>query len=192
MLKLNLQYFGHLIWRNDSLEKKKTRCWERLKEGGEGDDRGLEGWMASPTQWTWVWVRSGEKIGSEYSLEDLMLKLKLQYFDHPMQRADSLEKTLMLGKIEDKRRKGQQRIRWLDSITDSVDLILSKHWEKSLPSCSPWGCKKLDRLSDWTTSTTIQDEIFKQCNNLFPKPPPALFSDTMLNQTHLTWWVKLH
>ena len=57
MLKLKLQYFGHLMRRADSLEK--TRCWERLRAGGEGDDRGWDGWMASPTQWTWVWVNSG-------------------------------------------------------------------------------------------------------------------------------------
>ena len=65
-------------------------------------------------------------ISPECSLEGLMLKLKLQYFGHLMRRADSLKKTLMLGKIEGRRRRGQQRMRWLDSITDSVDMSLSK------------------------------------------------------------------
>ena len=68
-----------------------------------------------------------KEINPEYSLEGLMLKLKLQYFDHLMQRTNSLEKTLLLGKIESRRRRGQQRMRWLDGITDSMDLNLSKN-----------------------------------------------------------------
>ena len=78
----------------------------------------------------WTTRRSNQsllkEISSEYSLERVMLKLKLQHFGHLIQRADSFEKTLMLGKIEGGRRRGQQRMRWLDGITDSIDMSLSK------------------------------------------------------------------
>ena len=110
----------------------------------------------------WTAGRSSQsilkEISPEYSLEGLLLKLKLQSFDHLMWRTDSLEKTLVLGRIEDKRRRGGQRMRWLDGITYAMDMSLSKLWELvmdgqgSLACCSQWRCKKSDTTEqlDWT------------------------------------------
>ena len=100
----------------------------------------------------WTARRSNQfilkEISPEYSLEGLMLKLKLQSFGHLMRRADSLEKTLMLGKIEGKRRRGRQRMRWLDGIIDWMDMSLSKLQEtvknREAWLGSPWGCKESD------------------------------------------------
>ena len=97
-----------------------------------------------------------KEISPEYSLEGLMLKLKLQYFGHLMQRTDSFEKTLMLGKIDGGRRRGRQRMRWLDIIRDVMDVSLSRFWELVMDNRETWHAillgvaKSQTRLSDRT------------------------------------------
>ena len=109
---------------------------------------------------TWTARRSNQsilkEINTKYSLEGLILKLKLQYFNHLMQRVDSSEKYLILGKIEGRRRRRRYRMRWLDRVTDSKDVNLSKPWEiekvrmGTLACCSPWVCKESDMTNNWT------------------------------------------
>ena len=144
-------------WRIDAFE---LWCWKRL--------------LRVP----WTTRRSNQsilkEINPEYSLEGLMLKLKLQYFGHLMWRADPLEKTMMLGKIEDRRTRRWQRTSQLDGITDSMDMSLSKLWEmvkdRETWSTEVHGITKSGTwLSDWTTLS-----LSFQISKLFPQPQIVL------------------
>ena len=145
-------------------------------------------WLTGNIPWTAR--RSNQsvlkEINPEYSLEGLMLTLKCQYFGHLMRRADSLEKTLMLGKIEGRRRRGQQRVRWLDDITDSMDTSLNKLWEGqgSLACCSPWVHKELDTTEQLNNNKNNIHEAakfsFTSSRKFFwIQAPQALFKDSL-------------
>ena len=191
--------FPIVMYGCESWTIKKTECW-RI------DAFDLWCWRRL-FRVPWIARRSNQsilkEISPEDSLEGVMLKLKLQYFGHLMLRTDLLEKTLILGKMEGRRRRGQQRMRWLDDITELMDMSLSMlvlgvgNGQGSLACCSAWGHKELD-----TTGLTDQEglkgeggafQFFYHCRVL-PLSPSTLHT-TWLPNTYSSWvpiCIKFH
>ena len=156
--------FPGVMYRCESSTLMKAECW--------GADAFKLWYWRRLLRDPWTARRSNQsllkEIHPEYSLEGLMLKLKFQIFGYLMGRADSLEKTLILRKIEGRRRRGWQRMRWLNGIIDSMDMSLSKLWKKgqgSLACCSTWGCKELDMIEHLNNNIYVFEWILLQNRN---------------------------
>ena len=145
------------------------RCesWTIKKAESQRTDAFELWWWRRLLRVPWTAGRSNQsilkEISPEYSLEGLVLKLKLQYFGHLIWRADSFQKTLMLGKIAGRSKRGRQRMGWLDGITDLMDMSLSKlrgvgDGQGGLAFCSPWGCKESD-MTEWLNWTELSTAL---------------------------------
>ena len=153
------------LWEKVTQMKRSLGAWFWIAEftGYNSEEDGARG----------GWELQEKKFWREYSLEGLMLKPKLQYFGHPLWRTDSLEKTLMLGKMEGRRRRGRQRPRWMDGISNSMDVSLSKLWEmvkdREAWHGSPWVAKSQTRLSNRTTTIFSSGQLLSRVR-LFATP----------------------